>query len=311
MARRKARHVHLPPKIQASVPYFLKLPREVRDEIYGHLLVLDRFKMFQDNGNWNHLDIAILYVNKQINAEATQTLRYRNCWVRISIEKCLVGHILKNNHWKADSPDYTFLQNLTCVGPACFAAAREFAIGMTICSRAPREKAPIRFIFPAFALSKFWRWFPHCPDYPERAEIGKIGLAICMPRQSIKLSDFLTSIMEFRGFWVVEFYGEMTLPDENAIKEWMGGLVLRRSHLGEILSMYRDQCIQQEELGRFYSVAVMATEAMHCLVSWIGDEEHDSRLGHLDDNGPDVVELQQCYGLFAFKHLEMRGKLGY
>ena len=69
----------------------MKLPRELRNKIYGYLLCVDRIPTKGYGGrNTAKLDLSILYVSKAIYNEASRILYDGNPWVCIVIESSLL-----------------------------------------------------------------------------------------------------------------------------------------------------------------------------------------------------------------------------
>lgn len=71
-----------------SAPTLLSLPREIRDIIYGNLLTLDRtFEHRLDPTNWARKfpGLALMAVNRQLRAEALDTIVSSNVWIHVTI----------------------------------------------------------------------------------------------------------------------------------------------------------------------------------------------------------------------------------
>lgn len=74
----------------------MTLPRELRDEIYGHLLQVDRLAIMEYNEtNPAKLDLSILRVKKFLHNEASKTFLEENPWVCIEIEASLLERLLR------------------------------------------------------------------------------------------------------------------------------------------------------------------------------------------------------------------------
>ena len=66
---------------------FLNLPPELRDKVYGELLLVDTLRLRVINESCEPgplgLETAILCVNRQIHEEASSVLYQENCWIRL------------------------------------------------------------------------------------------------------------------------------------------------------------------------------------------------------------------------------------
>lgn len=76
---------------QASIPAFLRIPRELRDRIYSYFVTVDQhFDYVSDQPRFcsyrgdNFKDLAITRVNRQIRAEAWECLIKMNIWVSVT-----------------------------------------------------------------------------------------------------------------------------------------------------------------------------------------------------------------------------------
>lgn len=59
-------------------PGFLSMPPELRDEVYRHLLIVDRWQVQNNPHEWR-LTPSILRVNKLVHQEASAVLYFQNC----------------------------------------------------------------------------------------------------------------------------------------------------------------------------------------------------------------------------------------
>lgn len=73
---------------------FSALSRELRDEIYRELLVIDRFTFLSQGGRYR-LHLAITAVNHQIHDESMEILHRENLWVSILTRERLVDRYLQ------------------------------------------------------------------------------------------------------------------------------------------------------------------------------------------------------------------------
>lgn len=74
----------------------MTIPRELRDQIYDHLLRVDRFRTLKyDKKGLSKLELSILRVNDTLNREASETLYGDNPWVCITIEPSLLQALRK------------------------------------------------------------------------------------------------------------------------------------------------------------------------------------------------------------------------
>ena len=88
----------------------MTLPRELRDEIYGYLLRVDRLAVMEYNEtNPAKLDLSILCVNRLLHNEASRTLFWENPWVCIEVEGSILQdlrseEIMNKKGFPASSP---------------------------------------------------------------------------------------------------------------------------------------------------------------------------------------------------------------
>ena len=63
------------PEAKAERAGLMTIPRELRDQIYDHLLRVDRFRTLKyDKKGLSKLELSILRVNDTLNREASETL---------------------------------------------------------------------------------------------------------------------------------------------------------------------------------------------------------------------------------------------
>ncbi|KAK8135608.1 hypothetical protein PG984_003548 [Apiospora sp. TS-2023a] len=73
---------------QASIPGFLRIPRELRDRIYSYFVTVDQNFDYEDDEDYdgtNFNDLSITRVNRQIRAEAWDCLIKMNLWVSVTV----------------------------------------------------------------------------------------------------------------------------------------------------------------------------------------------------------------------------------
>jgi hypothetical protein len=75
-----------PPSLPKNDPTFLGIPRELRDEIYRNLVVVDRGPEFiPDPVARNNFNFSIFQLNRQIREDALKICREENIWITISL----------------------------------------------------------------------------------------------------------------------------------------------------------------------------------------------------------------------------------
>lgn len=108
------------------------LPREIRDVIYTYVLHLDRFKIQQSISHRGNLDASILYLNKQIHAEALEAVRNQACWMLLIMDYETYEHIRHHVRRTFATPGTDRLGSLMIDSQEAIDFMKTFAITLTI-----------------------------------------------------------------------------------------------------------------------------------------------------------------------------------
>lgn len=284
-------------------PTFQTVPREIRDKIYGYLLVVDRYIAQVPLDHKKHLETSIIYVNRQIHEEALEALHQKNCWLLFIL----------------DGVDYDLLSTWSSgilppfkreVSQSAKNMAVEFKVGL---SEGYRERAALVEEFKVntgatlyavvslFAIPKFWRFLVPWPLKEMHATLNITDFRSDFQRQ-------LPLIPELRGFCQVRIEGNHTIEERDKMIGMMTRPFRRCLDLLEILSIYKAQALKQEELGQSHSARCTYLEAIWLLLRWIS---HGSqRLTTLDDGCVNHKEIDLYRREISFASARLTLKLG-
>lgn len=259
------------------------LPREIRDVIYTYVLHLDRFKIQQSISHRGNLDASILYLNKQIHAQALEAVRNQACWMLLIMDYETYEHIRHHVRRTFATPGTDRLGSLMIDSQEAIDFMKTFAITLTIgldladpllnCGGRPPQvqggDVRVTALIPTYAISKIWRWLPFHNVGPHIHPPRTINAVLDHSHCRSDPRDLVSFLTDVKGLSRVDIEG----VKDDALREEMVSMmtkVMRNDDdVIDVLSAYQDLALQQLEQGDKLSARSTYFDGWGCFSWWL------------------------------------------